>query len=204
MQLLESEGIPYFAHHYLLDDMDYSFRKANMEDLPKIWEILEGAIQRRKQDGSNQWQDGYPNPTVIRNDIDQGVGYVLSGGEVITAYCALLINDEPAYATIEGRWLTDGDFVVYHRVAVSEKYLGRGLAQQLLKHVEEFALQHHIHSVRADTNFDNPGMLRLFEKLGYQYCGEVTFRGMPRKAFEKVLTDPASDIASAPPVADRR
>lgn len=173
--------------------MDYTFRKANIADLPRIWEILEGAIQRRKQDGSDQWQDGYPNPTVIRNDIDQGVAYVLADGEAIAAYCALLINDEPAYAAIEGGWLTDGDFVVYHRVAVSEKHLGKGLAQQLLKHVEKFAHQHRIPSVRADTNFDNPAMLRLFEKLGYHYCGEVTFRGMPRKAFEKVLTNSALD-----------
>lgn len=167
--------------------MEYSFRKANIGDLPRIWEILEGAIQRRKQDGSDQWQDGYPNPTVIRNDIDRSAGYVLSDGDIISAYCALFINDEPAYADIDGMWLTDGDFVVYHRVAVSEKHLGRGLAQQLLKHIEEFARQHRIYSVKADTNFDNPGMLRLFEKLGYHYCGEVMFRAMPRKAFEKVL-----------------
>jgi hypothetical protein len=30
-------------------------------------------------------------------------------------------------------------------------------------------------------------MLKLFEKLGYQYCGEVYFRGSARKAFEKVI-----------------
>jgi len=167
--------------------MDSSFRKACIKDLPDIWEILKSAINRRKQDGSNQWQDGYPNPTVIRNDIDRGAGYVLTADDVIVAYCALLVSDEPAYADIQGKWLTDGDFVVYHRLAVADKYLGQGLAQQLLKHVETFARQQHISSIRADTNFDNPGMLRLFEKLGYQYCGEVTFRGTPRKAFEKVL-----------------
>ena len=44
-----------------------------------------------------------------------------------------------------------------------------------------------IPSLRADTNFDNAPMLHLFEKLGYKYCGEVTFRGTPRKAFEKKL-----------------
>ena len=167
--------------------MDCSFRKARIEDLPDIWEILKSAINRRKQDGSNQWQDGYPNPTVIRNDIDRGSGYVLTAEDVIVAYCSLLVSDEPAYADIQGKWLTDGDFVVYHRVAVADKYLGKGFAQQLLQHVETFARQQHIPSIRADTNFDNPGMLRLFEKLGYQYCGEVTFRGTPRKAFEKVL-----------------
>lgn len=171
--------------------MNYSFRKATVADLPNIWEILNGAIARRKKEGSEQWQDGYPNPSVIKNDIDQDAGYVLSSGDVVAAYCALLINNEPAYAAIEGQWLTDGDFLVYHRVAVAEQYLGNGLAQQLLMHIEAFALQHHINSIRADTNFDNPGMLWLFKKLGYHYCGEVSFRGMPRKAFEKILIGPA-------------
>lgn len=167
--------------------MGYSFRKAKLEELPQIWEILEGAIQRRKADGSNQWQDGYPNPSVVKTDIEKGHGYVLTASDHIVGYCAILINEEPAYAHIKGKWLTDEDFVVYHRVAISEQYLGKGLAQKMLKHIEEFALNHHIRSVKADTNFDNAGMLKIFEKMAYSYCGEVTFRGTPRKAFEKVL-----------------
>lgn len=167
--------------------MEYSFRQAQQTDAPQIWEILEHAIQRRKEDGSNQWQDGYPNPSVISTDIEKGNGYVLTDGNTIVGYCAILINDEPAYADIKGQWLTTEDFVVYHRVALSENYLGKGLAQKMLLHIEDFARQHNIYSVKADTNFDNPGMLNIFKKLGYTYCGEVIFRGTPRKAFEKVL-----------------
>ena len=74
-----------------------------------------------------------------------------------------------------------------HRVVVSDEYLGKGLAQRMFKYIEEYALENNIHSVKADTNFDNAAMLRIFEKNGYTYCGEVTFRGSPRKAFEKVL-----------------
>lgn len=168
--------------------MQYSFRQALPRDARQIWEILKKAIQRRKEDGSNQWQDGYPNRSVVNHDIEKGNGYVLADGDTIIGYCAVLINDEPEYANIKGKWLTNGDFVVYHRVAISESYLGRGLAQQMLQHVENFALKNNIYSIKADTNFDNVGMLRLFEKLGYTYCGEVTFRGTPRKAFEKILT----------------
>ncbi|MDQ0106075.1 GNAT superfamily N-acetyltransferase [Chitinophaga terrae (ex Kim and Jung 2007)] len=169
--------------------MEYTFRKAVPAELDQIWEILEGGIARRKAEGSNQWQDGYPNPDVVRNDIEKGYGYVLADGSTIVGYCAILINDEPAYADIQGKWVTEGDFVVYHRVAVSDQYLGKGLAQVMLKHIEAFARQHHIKSLKADTNFDNAGMLKIFEKLGYVYCGEVVFRGSPRKAFEKVLKD---------------
>lgn len=167
--------------------MDYKFEKATINQLNGIWEILSGAINRRKHDGSNQWQDGYPNPTVIKNDIEQGYGYVIFNDEDIIAYCAIMVNNEPEYAHIKGQWLTNADFVVYHRVAVSEKYLGKGFSKVLLNFIDEYALQKNIFSVKADTNFDNAAMLALFAKTGYQYCGEVFFRGSARKAFEKVL-----------------
>ncbi|NGM63489.1 GNAT family N-acetyltransferase [Sphingobacterium sp. SGG-5] len=169
--------------------MEYTFRKAKVDEQDQIWAILKDAIRRRKEEGSDQWQDGYPNPGVIKDDIDKGVGFVLLDRDEVVGYCAVLINDEPQYADIEGQWLTDGDFVVIHRVAISENYLGQGLAKKMLQYIEGYALENNIHSVKADTNFDNPGMLHIFKKTGYTYCGEVILRGKPRKAFEKVLTD---------------
>lgn len=168
--------------------MEYQFRKAVSEDLEAIWVILQQAILRRKKDGSLQWQDGYPNPTVVQKDIDNEAGYVLTQGDTILGYCAILVNDEPAYAGIEGKWLTEGDFVVFHRVAIAENQLGKGLAKALFGFIEDFAMGRGIPSIKADTNFDNPAMLNLFQKLGYAYCGEVYFRGSARKAYEKVLT----------------
>lgn len=167
--------------------MDNHFRKATHSDASSIWEILQSAIARRKRDGSNQWQDGYPNPEVIANDIHKGAGYVLTQNNEIVGYVAILINDEPEYANIEGKWLTNDDFVVFHRVAIAENWLGKGQAKVLLFQIEKFARSHKINSIKADTNFDNKPMLQLFDNAGYVYCGEVYFRGSPRKAYEKVL-----------------
>jgi GNAT superfamily N-acetyltransferase len=167
--------------------MDYHFRKAEMSETSQIWEILQQAILRRKQDGSDQWQDGYPNPDVVQNDIEKGVGFVLLEGETIIGYSAVIMNYEPAYDDIRGQWLTNDDFVVIHRVAISEDYLGKGLAKKIIKYVEEFALQNDIYSIKADTNFDNIPMIKIFENMGYTLCGEVYFRGSARKAYEKVL-----------------
>lgn len=166
---------------------EYSFRLAKAEEVNAIWEILQEAIDRRKADGSVQWQDGYPNLQVVAKDIERDAGYVLVDGDRLVGYCALFIDDEPAYDDIQGNWLTDGSFVVFHRVAVSKDYVGKGVAQQLLLHIESFARNRKTPSLRADTNFDNAAMLRIFEKLNYKYCGEVVFRGGSRKAFEKVL-----------------
>ncbi|MFB2118368.1 N-acetyltransferase family protein [Parapedobacter sp. 2B3] len=165
----------------------YTFRKAQLSELPQIWEIIQQAIARRKAAGSEQWQDGYPNPEVLRSDIAKGAGFVLAEGETVVGYCAVTINDEPAYTTIDGKWLTDGDFVVFHRIAVAHSQTGKGLAKKIMEHIETFATDNHIRSIKADTNFDNPAMLRTFESMGYTYCGEVLLRGKPRKAFEKLL-----------------
>lgn len=170
--------------------MNYHFRKAELSEVTPIWEILQQAILRRKNDGSAQWQDGYPNPEVVQKDIEKGEGFVLVDEETIIGYSAVLINDEPAYDEIEGNWLTTEDFVVIHRVAISEKYLGKGFAKMIIKYVEDFALSNNIFSVKADTNFDNIAMMKIFENLGYTYCGDVFFRGSPRKAYEKVLVKP--------------
>ncbi len=167
--------------------MNPKFKKAQIADLSQIWDIIQQAIQRRKDDGSNQWQDGYPNPDVLQNDIEKEVGYVLLVGKTIVGYCAIIINDEPAYAEIEGEWLTNEAFVVFHRVAIAEEFLGKGLAKKMMSFIEEFALANNIHSLKADTNFDNMAMMKVFEKSGYVYCGEVYFRGSPREAYEKVL-----------------
>jgi len=124
---------------------------------------------------------------VVKTDIQNNYGYLLTDGESIAGYCALMINNEPAYAEIDGKWLTDTDFVVYHRVAISEKHLGKGVAKKMLGYIEDFARSNNIKSIKVDTNFDNAGMLSLLEKFGYVYCGEVFFRGAARKAFEKIL-----------------
>ena len=167
--------------------MNYNFRKATLSEINPIWDILQQAIIRRKIDGSNQWQDGYPNLEVVKKDIEKESGYVLTEGETIVGYIAVLINDEPAYEKIEGEWLTNDDFVLFHRVAIAENYLGKGLAKMMINYIEDFALKNKINSIKADTNFDNFAMLNIFEKLGYNYCGQVYLRGNPRKAFEKVL-----------------
>ncbi|MFT7336083.1 MAG: GNAT superfamily N-acetyltransferase [Porticoccaceae bacterium] len=167
--------------------MNYHFRKAKLSEALQIWAILQQAILRRKEDGSTQWQDGYPNPQVVHNDIEKGQGFVLVEGETIIGYSAVIINDEPAYDKIEGKWLTTDDFFVIHRVAISEKHLGKGLSKMVIGYIEAFAVQNNIYSIKADTNFDNIAMIKIFEKMGYILCGEVYFRGSARKAYEKVL-----------------
>jgi N-acetylglutamate synthase-like GNAT family acetyltransferase len=167
--------------------MIYHFRTASINDIPIIWTILQQAILRRKNDGSNQWQDGYPNLTVIQNDIKNGYGHVLLEGENIIGYCAIAINDEPEYLKIDGSWLTNADFVVFHRVAISTAYLGKNLSKKMIDFIEGYATNHNIKSLKADTNYDNFAMMKILGKSGFKFCGIVYFRGSQRRAYEKIL-----------------
>ena len=167
--------------------MNYTLRKATEAEIPEIWIILQQAIALRKADGSTQWQDGYPNEDVIRNDIKTGVGFVLVDESEILGYVAVIINNEPEYLNIEGKWLSNGDFIVCHRIALAKEYLGKGLTRIMLGLIEDFARTKKILSVRADTNFDNIAMLTILRKSGYSHCGQVYFRGSAREAFEKLL-----------------
>lgn len=166
---------------------NFILRKATPADQAVIWEIVQHAILRRKNDGSSQWQDGYPNPDTIREDIENGFGYIFEIDGETAAYSALIFNNEPAYENIDGKWLSDNDFLVIHRVAVSDGFLGKGISSKLFLEIENFAKQQQVFSIKLDTNFDNLAMLKILEKLNYTYCGEVYFRGSARKAFEKLL-----------------
>ena len=174
--------------------MNYQFRKALRSEIPAIWMILQQAIKRRKEEGSSQWQDGYPNPEMIKKDIQKEAGYVLTEAETIVGYCAVLINDEPQYEKIIGKWLSNEDYVVVHRVAIAEGQTGKGLALKLMAFIETYARNKNIYSIKADTNFDNPAMKHIFDKLGYHFCGEVYFRGEPREAYEKILSKPGQMV----------
>lgn len=51
-------------------------RQATLNDVDRIWEILQQAIEKRKEEGSEQWQNGYPNLDVVQNDISNGFGKI--------------------------------------------------------------------------------------------------------------------------------
>nr|WP_018676773.1 GNAT family N-acetyltransferase [Riemerella columbina] len=165
-----------------------NFNLATIEDIDEIWQLLQLGIEKRRRERSNQWQDGYPNLETVKRDVNHQCGFVLKDNEVLLAYMALIKNNEPAYQNIEGQWLSDGDFVVLHRLIVNPNYAGQGLAKKAMLWAEDWAKQQQIDSLKVDTNFDNEAMLHIFKTLGYTYCGKVYFRGSPRQAFEKRLS----------------
>ena len=165
-------------------------RKASFLEIPVVWRILQDAITQRKQEGSKQWQQGYPNEQTVEDDIKNGYGYLLINNNEVAAYAAIIFGAEPAYNDINGEWLTNGKYVVIHRVATSNAVKGQGVATHLFKLIEDLSIGQKVYSIKVDTNFDNIPMMKILDKLNYTYCGEIFFGGAPRRAYEKVLSGP--------------
>lgn len=166
-------------------------RHAITADIPRIIKIIADAKVMLRSLNIDQWQNGYPNKTQIKNDIDNKESYVVLNDEYqIVATTMFSINGEPTYKVIEGNWMIDETekYGVIHRLATAKEFRKHGIAAYVFNHFHDFLKQEKIQSLKIDTHQDNHGMQFLVKKFGYQYCGTIqTSYGDKRLAFEKII-----------------
>ncbi len=166
----------------------HTFLQASENDFDEIWKIIDDARNRMLREGKQQWDNNYPLPLHIHNDIANETAYVLKNASgKIGCFGAVIFDGEPAYETIEGKWLSEKEYVVVHRLAVSQEAQGQGIASSFLQQVERLAEEKGIESFKVDTNFDNFAMMAVLDKLGFSYCGEISYDKGKRRAYEKIL-----------------
>jgi len=167
----------------------YILRKTTKTDIPQVMAIIEQGKDYLRTSGVDQWQNGYPNEKVIIQDISDGYGFVLTRDNEIVATVALSFDGEPFYEDIrEGTWLSNGDFLVIHRMAVSETTRGTEVASELLRQAEQLCRDNNVYSIKIDTHTDNQAMQKLVAKNGFAYCGIVILGTEgERLAYEKRL-----------------
>ncbi|MDK0652575.1 GNAT family N-acetyltransferase [Clostridium perfringens] len=165
------------------------FRQAKISDLDQIVEIIELSKKYLKETKVDQWQDGYPAKEDLRRDIESGNSYVLTNKDEIVATTVISLDGESTYNSIfNGEWITNEEYIVMHRVAVHEKYKGKGIFKELIKEAESLALNKEIFSIKIDTHRDNISMQRAVVKNNFKRCGIIYLEdGSERIAFEKAL-----------------
>ncbi|ABR35203.1 GNAT family N-acetyltransferase [Clostridium beijerinckii] len=165
------------------------FRKAVETDIDDIMNIIKQAQAYFKEQGIDQWQNNYPNPETIRNDIANKHSYILLKDNNIVATAAVSFDGEKTYNSIyEGEWITNNEYAVIHRIAVDNTYKGLGLSSKIIKNVEELCLSKGVHSIKIDTHEENISMQRLLKKNKFQYRGVIYLEdGNKRIAFERTL-----------------
>ena len=164
------------------------FRKAEETDIERIWQIIGQAKAQMQRLGSQQWDENYPAIEHIRQDIQDGNGYVICREDRVVAYGVISFDGEPVYKDIEGKWSNDLPYVIVHRLAIADEMKRQGMAKQFMLQAEEVSRKKGVYNFRVDTKYDNAYMLRLIDTLGFKYCGEVYYRNnSARKAFEKTI-----------------
>ena len=159
--------------------MSYMIRKAEKEDLPRIYEIYETARQFMRENGNHaQWGAGDRPEELLEDDISQGNLYVLEEADIHAVF-AFIIGEDPTYLEIEeGNWKSEEPYAAVHRVASD------GTVQGVLGHVMDYCSAQVPH-LRIDTHTDNKVMQHVLEKYGFVSCGIVHVRdGSPRIAYE--------------------
>ncbi len=162
-------------------------RKAVLNDVDQILNIINLAKLYFKENHIDQWQNGYPNRDSIIEDIKNNVCCVICDEDKIIATAAVIDGVDPNYAIIEqGQWLSDYPYVCVHRVACLPDYKGKGIASKFLEYAKILGRN----SVRIDTHEDNISMQKMILKNGFTYCGIVYMSdGAKRNAYEWVLND---------------
>lgn len=163
------------------------FRRADESNIDGIMEIIGQAVRQMLDEGKHQWDETYPQRQHIAADVANGCGYVMCHDGAVAAYGAVVFSGEPAYADIDGQWLTDGAYVVLHRLAVDGGMKRQGVGTKFFDEVERLAATRGCAGFRVDTNHDNERMLGLLSKLGFTYCGIIRYEHGERLAFEKPL-----------------
>ena len=110
------------------------FRLAKQEDKPHIMRLLNEAVLQMKNEGSEQWQDGYPNEEVVDEDFKYGTGYIAEDNGKVVGIVSLVFKQVETYDAIVGKWLTTGNsYMTIHRLVVDKELKGKGLAAYILK-----------------------------------------------------------------------
>jgi len=173
--------------------MKIQIRRALLSDLPQIYQTIEEARAYLKENNVDQWQNGFPNPTTLTNDITNLFSFVIEADSNIAGFLVISLIPEPPYHNpVEGSLKLEGKYATIHRTAFSNRFRGLGLSKQMFDYACDFARTQGCSVIRIDTHKDNKTMQHILAREGFEYCCLVQLPPeddlrMRRVVFEKAL-----------------
>ncbi|MFV0558376.1 MAG: GNAT family N-acetyltransferase [Enterococcus sp.] len=167
-------------------------RKSQSTDLLAILAIINEAKLYLAQQGSSQWQNGYPNQATIQHDITLQHSYVLVVNHEIAATFVLQETPDANYSQIyAGAWQrADEAYTTIHRIAISAKFRQQNLASHMIHFSIQQSRNLGFNQLRVDTHEKNRPMQHLLTKNGFTKVGKVKVLDPldnERLAFQKLL-----------------
>lgn len=167
--------------------MQLKYEQATMKDIKEICQLFDKAIHEMDKLGIFQWDNIYPDYSVLENDIRDQTLYVGRLGDKIAV--VYVINREEDKQYKNGNWRYTGkSYCVLHRVCVHPQFQNCGLGGATLEHIHEQAKEMQIDAIRLDAFSKNPFALRMYKKAGYNNVGIAQLRKGKFYLMEKLLT----------------
>lgn len=167
--------------------MNIQYRKATIEDLYEIMEMIKFAVFTMENSGIYQWDEVYPDKSTIKSDIENGELYIgkIDGRTAVIYVINQFFDDEYK----NGEWqYPNVDFRIIHRLCVHPDFQNKGVAKAVMQHIETKLRKSGVEAIRLDAFSENPYALRLYESFGYKTEGFADWRKGKFHLMEKNLT----------------
>ena len=149
--------------------------KADISQLDEIFSVYSNAIIAMEKDNIPQWDEIYPDKTILEEDISKNQMYIGKIDNEI-AVCFVL-SEECDEEYKNGKWhYPDAKFNVIHRLCVNPKFQNRGIATETMKYIEELSKSQGYDVIRLDCFTLNPYSQKLYNKTGYSVTGYADWR----------------------------
>ncbi|MBU2930240.1 GNAT family N-acetyltransferase [Winogradskyella psychrotolerans] len=165
-----------------------TIEKGKPSDLEILFQIYLNGKNDLEQIGIFQWTDNYPTRSIIKNDLKNGVLYILKKNNEIIGAINLSEEQETEYKSIDWKF-DDSKVLVIHRLVVNPKHQKLGYAKALVDFAECFAKDKNYTSIRLDAYSQNTRVIQFYKKRNYLIRGKVHFpeRAHPFYCMEKEL-----------------
>ena len=175
------KAVPYFRKAPL------ALVKTREDELNVVVNLIDSARAALKSDGVDQWQGEDPTAEELLENIKAGCCYFFKEDTTV-GMAVLKEGDDPTYDVIDGKWLTEGDYLTIHQFVVAEDRRGEGMSRRMMERIFAYVRFKGIPAIRIDTHSDNFRMRGLIESTGFTYCGVITVAdGTERVAYEQVI-----------------
>ena len=151
------------------------YRKADMNDLPAVRELVTAAIASLQAHGNMQWDERYPTDEDYIPDIQSDTQYLGYIGDRLALLFALNTEHDPQYD--DGRWsCPDDSYTVLHRFILHPDFQGQGLSRAALTDIIDMLKADGVRSIRLDVYQHNEPAQGLYRSFGFREVGLCTFR----------------------------
>jgi ribosomal protein S18 acetylase RimI-like enzyme len=159
---------------------------ADADDFPVLQEVVRGCIAVMESQGIHQWDDIYPDPKTLRDDIETKTLWAARiDGRIVGM---IVLNEIQPREYEQLSWRFGGRILVVHRLMVAPAFQNQKLAVNLMRFAQEYAAANKYDAIRLDAFIQNPYAVRLYRRLEYLEAGTVEFRKGAFLCFEKKIS----------------